>query len=117
MLHAHICMHRQKIIVSAAELAIRPSVHPSLLETFIFGLESAKKGIGTCTQESTGFGLRTCSLALPCLAPGYIPDPTLARYLRGKIEIKTKQKLGFLGLGCKMIDCDETLDNNLYLEQ
>lgn len=43
----YICMHRQKIIVSAAELAIRPSAYPSLLETFIFGLESAKKGIGT----------------------------------------------------------------------
>lgn len=40
-------LYRQKIIVSAAELAVRPSVHPSLLETFIFGLESAKKGIGT----------------------------------------------------------------------
>lgn len=36
-------MYRQKIILSAAELASRPSAYPSLLETFIFGLESAKK--------------------------------------------------------------------------
>lgn len=33
-------------------------------------------------------------LALPCLAPGYLPNPTLARYLRGKIEIKKTEKLG-----------------------
>lgn len=82
-----------EIIVSAAELAVRPSDYPSLLETFIFGLESAKKGTGTCTQllnrnqqESTGTYL------LACLAPGYIPDPTLARYPRSKIEIKEKRQ-------------------------
>lgn len=42
-----VCTDRQKIIVSAAELAVRPPAHPSLLETFIFGLESAKKGTAT----------------------------------------------------------------------
>lgn len=69
-------LHRQKIIVSAAELAVRPPAYPSLLETFIFGLESTKKGTGTQVlnrnqQESTGTYL------FACLAPGYIPDPTL----------------------------------------
>lgn len=72
-------LHRQKIIVAAAELAVCPPAHPSLLETFIFGLESAKKGIGTLgtQQESTGTYLLAC-LALPCFLGGYIPNLTLA---------------------------------------
>lgn len=55
-------LHRQKIILSAAELAIRLSAYPSLLETFIFGLESAKKGTSTLgtQQESTGTYLLAC---------------------------------------------------------
>lgn len=73
-------LHRQKIIVSAAELAVRPSAYPSLLETFIFGLESAKKV--QVLNYSIGINrnvlARLPCLALPCSPGGYIPDPTLA---------------------------------------
>lgn len=85
LLHAHICIHfAQTENNPKRRRTSRPPIRiPSLLETFIFGLESAKKGTGTCTQLlNRNQQERTCSLALPCLAllPAtvYIPNPTLA---------------------------------------
>lgn len=97
MLYIHICMHRQKIIVSAAELAVRPPIRPCWKLSYLVWKVPKKVQV---LKYSTGINrnvlARLPCLALPCLAPGYIPDLTLGRYPKskvrlGKIEIKKKK--------------------------
>lgn len=72
----HICMHRQKIIISAAELAVRPPICPCWKLSYLVSKVPKKVQVHVLRNQKDLDYVRTCSLAL--LPAIYLtrPDPS-----------------------------------------